>query len=335
MATLGTNAVTLSDLKSRLDDNDQIATVIELLNDTNEVIEDVPWVEGNLLTGHKTTVRTGLPDVTWRKLNQGVPRGKSQTSQLTVSCGMMEAYSVVDKKLADLNNQSAAWRMSEDAAYIESMGQEFASTLFYGDTTNSPEEFLGLAPQYATGTTGVDTAGYNIINGDPSASGLDQTSIWLVGWGPNTVHGIYPKGSTGGLKVEDLGRDTLYDANNNEYEGYRTHYTWDCGIVVRDWRSVVRIANIDTSTWAADLPQKMIRACERAQRAPSNVKWNFYMHRSTASALREQMIADASSQLTFDTVEGKRVMRFDGIPVRRVESITKTESVVTGSFADF
>ncbi len=40
---------------------------------------------------------------------------------------------------------------------------------------------------------------------------------------------------------------TLEDANGGKYEGYRTHYKWDNGLALRDWRYVVRIANIDVS----------------------------------------------------------------------------------------
>ena len=47
-----------------------------------------------------------------------------------------------------------------------------------------------------------------------------------------------------GFQHNDLGEVTLTDDEGGMYQGYRTHYKWDIGLCVRDWRYVVRIANI-------------------------------------------------------------------------------------------
>ena len=148
MATLGTTALTLLDWARRVDPEGKIAKIVEILNDTNEILEDMAWVEGNLPTGHKTTIRSGLPSVAWRLLNYGVQPSKSRTVQVTDSCGMLEAYSEVDKALADLNGNTPEFRLSEDRAFLEAMNQELATTLFYGNTATDPEKFLGLAPRF-------------------------------------------------------------------------------------------------------------------------------------------------------------------------------------------
>jgi hypothetical protein len=49
------------------------------------------------------------------QLNYGVASSKSRTAQVTDSCGMLEAYAEIDKALADLNGNSAAFRLSETA----------------------------------------------------------------------------------------------------------------------------------------------------------------------------------------------------------------------------
>ena len=48
---------------------------------------DMDWQEGNLPTGHRTTIRTGLPESAWRLLNYGVQPSKSVTAQVTDTCG--------------------------------------------------------------------------------------------------------------------------------------------------------------------------------------------------------------------------------------------------------
>src|SRR5580704_3307903 len=118
MATLGTSAITYADWAKRMDDGYKVARIIELLSQTNEVLEDMLVMEGNLPTGHKTTVRTGLPQATWRLANQGVPNGKSTTAQITDTCGNLEAYSEIDKDIADLNGNTQEFRLSESKAFL-------------------------------------------------------------------------------------------------------------------------------------------------------------------------------------------------------------------------
>ena len=317
---------TMMDLARRLGEDDKVSAIIEVLAETNEILEDMTMIEGNLPTGHKTTVRTGLPSVTWRKLNYGVQPSKSTTKQVTDSCGMLEAYAKVDKSLVDLNGNTAAFRLSEDKAFIESMNQAMAATTFYGDTATDPEKFVGLAPRFDLTTA---ENGGQIVMGGGSAT---NTSLYLVVWGENTVHGIYPKGSKGGLSMEDKGQQTLLDAAGGEYEGYRTHYKWDIGLTVRDWRYVVRIANLNSANLvsgnsAADLIKHMVAATELIPNLNAG-RAVFYCNRLVKTALRNQILAKAAYNLTFDSVAGKHVLAFDGIPVRRCDQILNSEATI-------
>lgn len=332
MAILGATNPNMLDVVKRLDPDNKIAMIVEMLAEQNEILQDMTAVEGNLPTGHRTTVRSGYPSSTWRKLNYGVQPSKSRTVQITDSCGMLEAYAEVDKALADLNGNTAAFRISEDRAFLESMNQTMADALFYGDSSVDPEKFMGLAPRFSSTTA---ENGQNIILADGSASGSDQTSIWLVCWGENTVHGIYPKGSMAGFKHQDLGEVTLEDAAGGKYQGYRTHYKWDIGLTVRDWRYVVRIANIDTSRLTSDpatsgtnLIDAMTRAIELL---PSQMMGRpvFYCNRTVRSFLRRQITNKSNVNLTLDEVAGRRVLAFDDIPVRRCDAILNTEAVVS------
>ena len=80
MAVLGSNVATLADIAKRTDPDGKISSIVELLSQTNEMLPDMLWKEGNLATGERTTVRTGLPTVAWRLLNQGVQPSKSTTA---------------------------------------------------------------------------------------------------------------------------------------------------------------------------------------------------------------------------------------------------------------
>jgi hypothetical protein len=327
--------VTLQDIARREDPNGKIDKIVEMMTQTNEILQDMHWQEGNLPTGHKTTIRSGLPAVAWRMLNYGVKDSKSTTTQVTDTCGMLEAYAEIDKKLADLNGNTAEFRLSEDRAFLESMNQEFARTLIYGDKSK-PEQFVGLAPRFSTVQTAAANTAENVI--DAGGTGNNNTSIWLVGWGPNTVFGIYPKGLKSGVQHEDLtaghpGGITLTDANGGKYQGYRTHYQWDCGLCVRDWRYVVRIANIDVTTLgtasAPDLVDLMVQAEELLpDNAESGTHLSFICNKTIRSFLRRQIMNKTIYQLTQETVAGKHVTMFDGIPIRRTDAILNTETRV-------
>lgn len=330
MPLLSANNPTLIDVATRLDPDGKVASLVELLNATNPVLTDMSFIEGNLPTGHKTTVRTGLPSVTWRKLYGGVQPSKSTTAQITDSCGMLEAYAEVDKALADLNGNAAAFRLSEDRAFIESMSQEMAQTLFYGNESTEPEAFTGFAPRYNS----LSAQNADNILDVFSGSGGDLTSIWLVVWGPNTCHGIYPKGSQGGLQMRDLGEVTVenVDGNNGRAQMYRSHYRWDCGLTLRDWRYVVRIANIDVSELntlanTKSIVDWMVRATERIPNFGAG-RPVFYMNRNLREKLRQGILEKVSSNLTWETVAGKRVMVFDDIPVHRTDALVNSESRV-------
>jgi len=335
MAALSALNPTLLDVAKRLDSNGNIDKIVELMNLTNEIIDDATFIEGNLQTGHKSTVRTGLPVPTWRKLYGGVQPSKSTTAQVVDNCGMLEAYAEIDKALADLNGNTAAFRMSEERAFIEGMNQEFASTLIYGNEGTEPEAFTGLAPRYNSLAA---ANGVNIVNS--GGVGADNTSVWLVVWGPNTAHGIYPKGSQAGLSITDKGQVTIEnaDGSNGRMEAYRSHYRWDTGFTVRDWRYIVRVANIDisdltaqTGTQALTASTNILRALIQATELLPSMGMGravFYANRTVRTQLRNMILSRTVNQLTWETHNGKKVISYDGIPFRRVDAILNTEAVV-------
>ena len=328
MSTVGTG-LTLGEWGRRLDPKGNVDGIIEISKEVNEILDDMIFVEGNLPTGHRTTVRSGYPTPTWRLLNYGVQPTKSRTVQVTDACGMLEAYAEVDKALADLNGNTAAFRLSEDKAHVIGMNEAFADKLFYGNQATDPEQITGLAPRFNDSTA--ENGGQILKAGGADSGG--STSIWLVRWGSDTVHGIFPKGSKAGWHHEDKGQITLEDAAGGLYEGYRSHYKWDVGMTVRNWKHVVRICNIDVSALTkdasagADLIDLMIQASETID--PGSGKMAWYCNKTIRSFLRRQMINHDNVNLSMGEVAGKKVVMFDEIPVRRCDAILNTEATVS------
>lgn len=333
MPLVQANALTLLDVAKRTDPDGKVPVIAELLSQSNELLLDIPWVEGNLPTGHRTTVRTGLPAVAWRLLNQGVQPSKSTTTQIDEACGMLEAWSEVDKDLAMLNGNTAAFRLSEAQAFLEAMNQEMAQTVIYGNSGLSPEEFTGLSVRYSSLSA---PNAQNIVVG--GGAGSDNTSIWLVCWGQNTVHGIYPKGSKAGLMHEDLGEvtvETTSGISGSRMRAFQDHWQWKCGIALKDWRYAVRIPNIDvsnlvTKSSAADLTELMIRAMHRIPNMAMG-KCAFYVNRTVKQMLDIQRRDDvqAGGSLIYSDVDGKLIPSFRGIPVRTLDAIVENEAAVS------
>jgi hypothetical protein len=338
MALLNPGQLTLLDQAKRLDAQGKIPAIAELLSQQNDILEDAVYLEGNLPTGHRVVVRTGLPEVYWRALNAGVPTSKSTTAQVDEACGMLEARSHIDAKLLALNGNSAAFRLSEDSAFIEAMNQKMAGTIFSGNPGVDSKQFLGLAARYSSTSAG---NGNNVILA--GGAGSDNASMYLVVWGPQTVFCPFPKGSTAGLQSRDLGEESVQDGNGGWYQAARSLYQWDAGLVVKDWRYVVRIANIDVSDWvnvsgsqasasATNLLKLMIRAIARIPNFNMG-RAAFYTNRSIQEGLMVQAMEKSSNALgimdamnQFGTVQ--KTLSFQGIPIRKVDQLGIAETLV-------
>ena len=339
MATLSTSNLTLADWAKRSDPDGRVPIVAELLSQSNEILDDCGFKEGNLPTGERVVIRTGLPGVYWRALNQGIPSTKSTTAQIDEACGILEARSEVDKDLAMLNGNTAQFRLSEDTAFLEAMNQTQAETLFYGNPGTDPKKFLGLAPRYSS--LSADNA-VNILSA--GGSGSDNASVYLVVWGDNTVYCPFPKGSKAGLTHEDLGEQTVYNSDGTRLQAFATRYQWKNGLVVKDWRYVVRICNIDvsdllgqSSTQASTASTALIKLMARALYRIPNMAMGraaFYMNRTVHSGMAISALDKSQSVLSIQ--EGlsqfgsaQSYLSFLGVPLRRVDALLNTEAAVS------
>lgn len=339
MATLSTGQLTLADWSKRTGPDGKIDPVAELLSQQNDVLEDIVFKEANQPTSHVVNIRTGLPTVYWRAYNQGVPSSKSTTAQVTEPCAMMEARSHIDAKLLALNNNSAEFRLSEESAFIEAMNQEMTGKLFNGNVGTDAKTFSGLATRYSSTTAG--NGGNVILAG---GAGSDNASIYLVVWGEQTVFCPFPKGSRAGLQSRDLGEESVQDANGNWFQAARSLFQWDGGLVVKDWRYVVRIANIDVSDWvgvtgsqastaSTNLLKLMMRAIARIPNFNMG-RAAFYSNRSIQEGLMIQALEKSNAALGIKealTQFGTKInqLQYMGIPVRGVDQLGIAETLVS------
>jgi hypothetical protein len=335
---LSTAYPTLLDLAKQSDyQGNVVGDIIEMLADTNPILQDIPFMECNNGTKHLTTIRSGIPQATFRRLYQGVQPQKGETTQVEDTCGMLEAWSEVDSKLVELSNNPRQFRMNEATAFIEGMNQQMADALFYGNTDTDPEKFMGLT--YRFNSLGAENGGQIV---DAGGTGADNTSMWMVVWGPRTVHGLYPKGSKAGLSRDDKGKSTKEVSDGSLYDVFREKFTWDTGVSVRDWRYIVRIANIDVSNVAAGsvdllgflrqgywkLKQRQIAGGRAAIYANSDI-CEALDAQTTPTLAASGTTASGNIRLARSEADGKEVMSYRGMPVRETDALNIDEVRVT------
>ena len=336
MGAIGNTYLTLLDYAKREKPEGGISDIIEVLAASNPIIADANVMEGNLLTGHRSTQRTTQPAGSFRILNYGVDPEKSTTKQVDDTCGILEAYSKLDVDVAELGGNAAAFRASEDNAFIAGLNSTAATAIFYGDTGVNPEQLLGLRPRYNSLSTTHEYASQII---DAGGVGSDNTSIWFVTWGPQTCSLIFPKGSKAGLTSEDMGKQLITDTSTPPklYTAYVTKFQWKLGLVLRDYRYVIRICNIDVSNLTAsaatgaDLLEKMIDAVyERPTVDLGNMAKTFiYCNKTIAKFLHKQAQNKANVNLKIDSPAGKPIVIFLDAPIRVCDNITSAETRVT------
>jgi hypothetical protein len=348
---------TLVDVAKRLDPDGRIASIAEVLAKVNPILQDVPMIEGNMPTGHQGTIRTGLPDVAWRLLNYGTLPTKSTTKAVTDSCGILEAFSEIDKEVYRLNGANDAFRASEDVAFLEAMAQELASTLFYGNAFVSPEEFTGLSVRYSDSSGPDNAANVLKVSGATGTSG--NTSIWLISWGERSVHGIYPKGSMAGLEYQNLGEQTRRGTDGRLMQVMVSHFIQKFGIHVKDWAGVVRaqmlsanfnapltasgtkdpsrpyvasgIGYVPASAHLTTVMHEMLHAVPlRLRAAGGSFNPVFYCSPMVKSAIDLAAEGKGSNTLTISDVENRGpVTKFMGYPIYECDALTDNEAVVS------
>lgn len=341
---------TILDAASRLDPEGKIPVVAEMLSQANDMNDDLPWVEANERTGHEFVFRTSIPAGSWRQYNLGVPYSKSTTAKARVGVGMLEDYSQVDRALAEHSGDVNKFRESEDVAFLEGMSQTIAQTFVYGNTVTNPAEFMGLAPFYNTVNTASAQNANNVL--DFGGTGSDNSSLWLIGWSPETIFAVYPAKSQAGLTMEDKGDVTPgFDSVGNRFEAYTSWFRQQAGLCPKDWRYGVRGANIDVTAAglagpdAADLFASMsqmlllfpkltkttsgITKTDAPTDSAIGVRSVFYCNRTVRHWMDVQAMRDRNVLLRIEDYAGMPIDGYRGIPIKIVDQIVNSESRVT------
>ena len=318
-----TSRMTIAEVLKRLDPNGSLANIAEVLVETNAILQDAPFLEGNDMWSHKTTRRASEPSGTWRKFNAGVDKERSETVEVVDTIGLLEARSEIDMEIINSFPDKMAARSQEDMAFVEGLGKEMVATMLYGDATDDPEEFTGLAPRLNS----LGSSLYNVIGA--GGSGNDCCSIYVVDWSPSTVFMAYPRATMGGLEHLDRGIETVLDGSSKPFLAYVSVFKWRAGMVVRNFKSIGRIANIEPDGASNIFDEDdLIDLLTRMTQGPGR---RIYANRYVMAQMWKRLKDKTNVYLTpADGLDaGGAPMRFNGVPVRQVDQIVNTETDVS------
>lgn len=288
-------------------------TVVHTLLDVQPLFDQAPMLPCNDGTRNITQVITEYPHLTSRGYNEGSDPGKFAASMRVDTCGMFAGYSVIDAKMLAQNGDSARFRAMRDDVHIRGYAHDIATRIFQGSTKKDPKAFDGFGVRYkAIGDQVIDAGG----------TGTNLTDIWLINWDKAFCHLIHPDKGLAGLQTFDRGEGDVYDANGKRFRGYVTDFEWDLGLAIEDTAQVIRIANVDVDALKANpastnLLRLLIEANERLPEGAGS-QAAFYMPQSVRTALRLQMLDKANVQLTLETIAGRQVAAYDGVPIHKM-----------------
>jgi hypothetical protein len=321
----------LLDLLKQLGPDARLQTdVVETLSKFNPLLQDSVWQEGNMPTGEMVGQRVGLPNIGPRQLNTGIAASRSKYNQFTETIAIVDGLSIVDVVLAERSGDPTAYRAKEDKGFVMQFMNTIENYAFNASLATNGLLFNGFASRFAS-STAVGT-GAQVVKIDPGASGAHESSIWLIGWSPQTAYMIYPRGSKGGIEANAYPRYLLSPQNNGQYmEAFPTYWRWHIGLVVRDPRFVSRMANFDSvnASATADLIiPGMIFGYHKIYN-PNQARFAWYCNRFTGAYLHQQARNKTQYQLRVEEPGGQPIVSMMGIPVRISDALTQTEATIS------
>jgi len=330
---------------ARMTHNNEIIDVAEVLNETNDIISDAIVQRANDITSHVVTRRSALPAVSWVKVGNGWNATTGLTNQARETMGMLKARYHCPEDVMRLQPNPAKYRMQQERAYIEAMGQELANTLV-GNTASGavsptvapPEEFAGF--QYRYNTLGSSDTNYVISNGNTASTPTDNTSIWFIQWKPGGCYLIHPRNTDGGgLKKQDKGLQfvsgdssvastTATHLNPSlQLWAYLTEFSWDVGLCIEDQRCVKRLCNIDSvSTETYTLNEDYIIQIRNNFKGEAPT---MYCNETVFTQLQILAKDKTNVHWTENNPFGKPQMYFLDMPIRRCDAITNAEGAIS------
>jgi len=336
MATVVNNILGLVEIAKRTNNN-EVLTVHEVLSRVDEFLADMVLVPANQVSAHVHNRRTSQPSGTWRKIGTGANTETSHTKQIVENIGTLESWAEIDElTIKKMLGDRQAFLNTEFVSFIEGLGQTITSAFVTSDTQVNPEQFDGMQIRLNSLGTYVKGAG---------GSGGDTTSIYGVHWGPNAVCALFepdlanPAGSAP-VQIDNKGLQTVEDGSSTtptRRDVFQAKFQASMGLAVHDDRDIFRLTNIEDDSAGANIvePDLLVELMRQGRKGGQAVpggeaapEWILYAHRIVLTQL--DILAMDKSNVLYNpaTLWGEPVTAFRGAPLRQLDAIGITETVV-------
>lgn len=327
----GSELVSLSELQRQIGPDGNLLRVVKATEKNCAFFRHMHWKVSNSPNGQVNAMQSSLPQVYRRRLNEGVPASKGTTSTVTEGAAIFAGESKVDKTLARMSGDAAAYRMQKDDLFIsQAIPQEFNRAVFYDNPATDIANLGGLTPRLNSLS---GKYGSQIVNSSIAHSGQDMTSVWAMVSSPNTVYGFVPRGQPSAIDYVDRGESSAVDAKGNTWYPLTSSFEMHAGLAVEDPRYIARLANIDTGAIAKTgslLIQDLTSLVFRLQDLNSGEPMMF-ANRLVLEYLFQQAldtVKNSTLRIEDDLENRQKIVKFMGIPIYMDEMILNTEDVV-------
>ena len=335
MATLA-NKYTLASTMAGVDGTGKMIELAENISLQNEVTGSIPWFPSTEPLSNLSGRVTKRSTITARRANEGMTGLLTGKEQIRDTMIYFNNPIEPDKAVLTPLTDPGAFYNQEIELLGGAYGEASANGLFNGDSNNDPgREVDGLAKRTASlPASATDTTDpfYTVVDG--GGSGSTNASVYVLGLGKAGVHFIYPKSSTGGLKVTRHGPQKVYptDGSNKFYwtpDSVELEQHW--GLVATNRRAVGRLCNVDVTTLKFDaatgtnLQDKLIYLLSRVELAGltpvicANNEVRTYFHAQAANK------GNARIRYGIDDAGVSNYM-LDDVPILRCDSIGSAEA---------
>jgi hypothetical protein len=309
------------------------------------MIEEGFWAQANDDTSHEFARMAHEPTGALVRLNEGTPFEAAGTTVVREQMARLESMLRMDVRVLEKSPDPVRYRRDMEAAHVRGMIKQWHKIVFasrdaaagtaYGDMDADPKSINGLRKRLAKLTSA--TSPFDNVRSLGGSTANEQSSIYLVKHGPEGLFFFYPRTASRTLQVNDLREQIVYDASSNPYRAVMTQFAWEFGMGIADPRSVQRLANIATAQTAGsfgddtDKEQGEKALIDMIERLPGGDTTNcaFYAGPEMMAAMRKRLNSKANMFFTEETVWGRPMLAFMGVPFIRVDNLKANEAVVS------
>lgn len=326
---------TFLDVLKRLDVSEEALLLGNALAQTNEILDDLLIVQANEYMVNRVGKYTSLGQASRRRANQGFNPSKAGVEDQVDAASIWADRIAIDEFVLARTPDRSGMIEQELMAKRDNLNIQMAYDLFYGNPALTLDSMLGIAPRL--NSTQIPTV---ISAGGATAC----TSMYLLTHEKDTFMAWYPATHPGGIKYINRGpNQPITDSAGKTFYGEVHDLEWALGISLKNERRCARVANIATGSLSnlgavvsggtangPDLIDLAIRAMSACQNV-RNLNKDWYVNRTVLSFIARQFKAQANHWITRQEIEGEGdpIFRILGVPVKLVEQITNSETVVS------